>query len=248
MDGAITFPYNGPILGKGSFGIVKVGYFSQLSINVAVKVPKVAVFDATSEARILLALNGSPFFPFVFGVCNRSLVLELVATCVDGIYMTSTVFSELSNSESCLSCNDWLQISYLLAKAVSFLHQKCILHNDLKEDNVLLKNVDGVTVPVVTDFGKATHSAHPKLHNLNYEEKLRYNKNHRFLAHELRNINGARQSFSTDCYSLGRIYKSVGYLRYIIELQVLGHRMKNVDVAKRLTIEEALNYLIPDTM
>ncbi len=106
LEEAIIFPYTGPILGKGSFGIVKVGLFSELKINVAVKIPRIASFDGISEARILSSLNGSKFFPYVFGVYQNSLVLELVATCVNGIYVTATMFSELSNLESQLSGND----------------------------------------------------------------------------------------------------------------------------------------------
>ena len=37
----IPFPYTSDLLGEGSFGIVKVGYFAKLAIDVAVKMPKV---------------------------------------------------------------------------------------------------------------------------------------------------------------------------------------------------------------
>ena len=242
-ENSITFPNCGPILGEGTSATVKVGYFSQLDIDVAVKMPKLDAFDALSEARILCTLNGNILFPYVFGVHQKCLVLELIASKVDGVYVSRTVHSELNYMDSDMSVKHWLIFSELLGQAVQSLHDKYILHNDLKEDNVLIRIKAGAFLPVVTDFGKATHALNPQRYFLNQSDRERYNSKHRHSAHELRNINGSSQSYMTDCYSLRRVYKAVGYSRCIDILKFLGHKMKHQSLTERRGIKEALLYL-----
>eukprot|EP00112_Aurelia_sp_Birch-Aquarium-sp1_P023379 Seg6943.2 transcript_id=Seg6943.2/GoldUCD/mRNA.D3Y31 product="Casein kinase 1-like protein 13" protein_id=Seg6943.2/GoldUCD/D3Y31 len=225
--GCITFPYCLDVLGEGSFGIVKVGYFSKLAIDVAVKMPKVRSYNMQLEARIIASLNGHTNFPFVFGVHQNCIIVELIATKTGSGYFSHTIHSELFNCESQLSGQDWLKLSHAVAKAVSFIHGKNLLHNDIKEDNVLLKFAGGEPIPILADFGKATHSSCPKQYFLGKDDRKRYNEKHRHLAHELRNVDGAHQSHLSDVYSLGRIYKAIGFLRNLTQLYVMGKLMKH---------------------
>lgn len=162
VDGAVQYPYSGhPLLGEGSFGVVKLGRLKQLGTDVAVKCPKISMFDGASEAKILMSLNGSDYFPYFYGIYQGCLVMQLIWVFQDGDYKTITVYSELQNFDSPITCSSWVRISWAIACAVQFLHSKNILHNDLKEDNILLKFSNSIFTPVIIDFGKATHLSNP---------------------------------------------------------------------------------------
>ena len=49
----------------------------------------------------------------------------------------------------------WTRIIGKTAGALAHIHKKGFLHNDLKSNNVILDNRDGVYNPVVIDFGKS---------------------------------------------------------------------------------------------
>ena len=95
-----------------------------------------------------------------------------------------------------------------ILEAFIFMHKKKILHNDIKADNVLI----GQNRSVIIDFGKATMLDCPVIYNvaLNADQCNIYNKKHRHLAHELRNVPNTKQSTKTDAYSIGYMMKHVG--------------------------------------
>ena len=80
------------------------------------------------------------------------------------------------------------QICHTVLKAISFMHSKQLLHNDLKADNVVL----ACTVKII-NFGKATMASNRVVYNVGpgTEINAKYNRDHRHLAHELRNLNMA---------------------------------------------------------
>ena len=75
-------------------------------------------------------------------------------------------------------------------------------------------------------FGKATHANKPAIYNLTDEEKLKYNKHHRHLAHELRNIKGSKQSSSTDAFSVERVRKSIGHIMNLENIKKISFMLK----------------------
>ena len=73
----------------------------------------------------------------------------------------------------------------------------------------------------------------PVVYNLSEEQKLKYNKSHRHLAFELRNMPNCKQSPVTDLYSLGRVFKVIGYCVNDQGLKDLGSLMMNKQPHKR---------------
>ena len=55
---------------------------------------------------------------------------------------------------------------YECADALSFIHSKDHLHNDLKGDNVIISDVNNSLRPVIIDFGKSTTLAKGKFYKL----------------------------------------------------------------------------------
>ena len=122
------------------------------------------------------------------------------------------------------SSQEFQQILLDVLNAVITLHGYNILHNDLKADNFIFAR-DSVKL---IDFGKATLIAFPKTYNIlpGSVLALKYNKCHRHLAHELRNIPGSIQSELTDTYSIEFMFKHMAAQIGCQEIVFLGKNMK----------------------
>ena len=115
-----------------------------------------------------------------------------------------------------------------------FLTQKRFAYNDLKRNNVLLRQTISHEIsPVIIDMGKVTLRTSPEIYKLNEKQKARYNVKYPHLAYELRNVYGAKTSMSTDIFSLGYIYKFIADKDNKL-LQDLQKEMQNVDTKKRM--------------
>ena len=105
------------------------------------------------------------------------------------------------------------------------LHDIGVLHNDIKANNVIIQNNMTITVKII-DFGKATLKSTPIVYKLNKDQQEQYNRKHRYLAHELRNSTTTVQSELTDTYSIGYMFKYIGYFENFSFLKEIGRKMK----------------------
>lgn len=122
-------------------------------------------------------------------------------------------------------------------EAVTYIHQKGILHNDIKRDNIVVTD----TRVVLIDFGKATMINCPVIYNIfpNSKEHFMYNQNHRHLAHELRNIPNSKQSIYTDIYSIGYMFKHSAAAFLYDPIIELGRLMKKNQPNERLSLKDS---------
>ena len=128
-----------------------------------------------------------------------------------------------------------------LLNAVLYMHNKNILHNDIKADNVMV----GDKRTVLIDFGKATMIKFPLTYNIALNDDYRnlYNSKYRHLAHELRNVPATKQSPSTDGYSVGYMMKHVGAVIPYDPIIEIGRMLKRQDVNNRISLKNALEKL-----
>ena len=96
----------------------------------------------------------------------------------------------------------------------SFVQTHGFLHDDIKQNNVLLHWNAPKWNAILVDFGKCRPITKPKKYALTEEQQIHYEKHHPWIAPEL--VKGIRpQSIASDVFSLGMMF-------VLIEKAVLG--------------------------
>eukprot|EP01105_Mastigella_eilhardi_P001983 TRINITY_DN123_c0_g1_i8.p1 TRINITY_DN123_c0_g1~~TRINITY_DN123_c0_g1_i8.p1 ORF type:complete len:1797 (+),score=311.67 TRINITY_DN123_c0_g1_i8:24-5393(+) len=142
-----------PAIGEGGFGTVFKGHWR--GQEVAAKViknqdcmSKAMVRDFYHEVSVMERLR------------NPYIITFIGASHVPGRLVILTEFMPLGNVRACATHNklsDAIKLRCMLdcARGMAFLHASCILHRDVKPDNLLMASLDEKS-PVVcklTDFG-----------------------------------------------------------------------------------------------
>ena len=155
-------------LGEGNFGTVYKGIYRG-SQEVAYKVPKGKLSQATkTETDILKTLHHPSIVQYI-DVIHTARHTLLVMEFVDGGTLTDYIRNTPKSLDYwCDSRNKMIDVSY----ALSYLHEKHVVHADLKSDNILLRK-NGAAV--LSDFGLSkkhqdsdmydTDSGRGKIHN-----------------------------------------------------------------------------------
>lgn len=209
---------NSGIVGTGRFGTVVLKRFR--STPVAVKYFKEGSTPAgvEKEAQFLRQcchLN----LPIIYGM-NISSPPYFVVTQFYGSNdnTPSTLQYLLDNDVNEFDVTkdheQWLLVISQLADAINYLHQKEILHDDIKCDNILLVVCSRLCCPILIDFGKACLMNKAKRKVLTLEEQQKYFKHHSHIAPEV--VDGTHTpSIKSDIYSVGivvsRIYSRCKY-------------------------------------
>ena len=105
------------------------------------------------------SLTGCEYFPNVFGVFDRKLVMDLITCADDKVVNVSSM-----QKENKLTSPNW-NICFSLVSATKYMHLKHLLHNDLKSNNILLKLRNNVWMPKLTDTGKFTLKSNPETYS-----------------------------------------------------------------------------------
>ena len=95
-----------------------------------------------------------------------------------------------------------------------YIHEKSIIHNDIKEDNVVIDMADGEFNAIIIDFGKASLDGQGKKYTLTDSDRKLYKTRHPHIAPDLRDGLTNQDKYS-DVYSAGRL------LLILIEKKVL---------------------------
>lgn len=201
------------ILGRGVFGKCFLGTIGP--IKVCIKVLKGTGSDFRGwfyrEANMLCCCC-HPNVCYLFGVCQESKH-NMIITSFHGInFQSHSLHSVLFRNESMMpdvASLPWKNIVIGIISGIDYIHSKAIIHNDLKEDNIVLESDPNEQFKaVIIDFGKACFDAFGKKYALTHEEKELYKSKHPHIAPDLRNGIRAQDKLS-DIFSTGRVLSIV---------------------------------------
>ncbi|MEL6184386.1 MAG: serine/threonine-protein kinase, partial [Myxococcota bacterium] len=147
-------------IGEGGFAVVYLAQEGEVRRRVALKTLKAGmhtrlVLTRFEAERQTLALMNHPFIAQVFdaGATEQGLPY-LVMEYVEGTPIT----------EHCarygLGLEERLRLLIKCCEAVQHAHLKAIIHRDLKPSNILVRRIDGRSVPKIIDFGVAKAIGH----------------------------------------------------------------------------------------
>lgn len=142
--------------------------------------------DVRHEAAVMAKCSHSSL-PHIFGVNVTQKPYFLVSYFYSIGNSSSTLFYALHSRSMSLSKSSVGKIMLQLCQALEHLHSKCLLHRDIKCDNILLTMVNKDYHPMLIDYGKAIplSDAPSKRKSLNALEQEEYRKRHRHIAPEI---------------------------------------------------------------
>ena len=177
------------VLGQGVFGKCFLGSVGPLSACVKV-IRKGSLFDASfaNEAH-MLSQCCNVYIPLLFGVMTTTAGYKCLLMSFRGIDGVSySVHSLITKETERLTAAAWKKVIVGIAKGLLYLHshrQGAILHNDLKNDNVVVGKSFEFVEPYIIDFGNACFQEDAKLYKLSTADQEVYKKRHPQVAPEV---------------------------------------------------------------
>ena len=195
-------------LGSGTFGSCYLAHYRGYIVTVKeFKVKEKTSLDDVKkevrhEATMISHLGDHPCLPLLFGIVTRSEPLRLIIQ-FHGEKDKSLTLSHAMRKNA-LTKPSWLRILKEIAKGLSHIHRRGILHNDLKANNVVLEKRKEYN-PVIIDFGKSRFTSDPKqVMSLSVSSQAAYRKRYPHIAPEIVCGKGI-QSVASDIFSFGKI-------------------------------------------
>ena len=142
------------------------------------------------EARTLVVLN-NPHVVKVIDIFEENNTSYIVMEYVPGITLQQKV-----DNEGKMSVSDAVNCMGQLAEAVSYIHEKHILHRDIKPDNVMITPDNRI---VLVDFGSAREFVHDEVQNQTAILTQGYAPIEQYAS------NGKKGNY-TDIYALGGVF------------------------------------------
>jgi eukaryotic-like serine/threonine-protein kinase len=149
-------------LGRGSMGIVFMGYQTTLKRPVAVKVlPKSSMVDSisgrrfTQEAETAAILNHPNIIP-IYEVGETEDLFFMVMQLVKGLALSQVLERVRKHpvpSRRLLSMGDALRILLQVLDGLAYAHEEEVVHRDIKPANILMEAK--TQRPLISDFGIA---------------------------------------------------------------------------------------------
>ena len=176
IDPSMLEDVDGPSveLGRGRFGTVVLKQFR--SSPVAVK-----YFDSSSTPKLVereasfLAQCCHINLPLIYGMNNTHAPFFIVTQFYGSESFKPVTLRGVIKEEaevSTESSENWLHILTQLCDCLSYIHRKDIIHNDIKNDNIVIVcNSKGCFSPILIAFGKACPLTQAKKKILTEEEK-----------------------------------------------------------------------------
>ena len=203
------------VLGKGVFGKCYFGSVGPQSACIKI-VRKGPQFEASFTNEVyVLSQCCHPNIPLLFGIMTTSAGYQCLLMSFHGIdgvsYSIHSLLTKKKEHSLMTLVINWKKVVVGIAKGLKYLHSHrkgAILHNDLKNDNVVVDKSFDAVEPRIVDFGKACFEQNAKFYHLSASDKEVYRKCHPQVAPDVRD-GICKQSTASDIYSFGRILSSI---------------------------------------
>ncbi|KAM3584466.1 hypothetical protein VKS41_003279 [Umbelopsis sp. WA50703] len=147
-------------LGEGEFGKVKLGMHVETEQEVAIKlIRKESVDNSTRLSKVereisVLRIVRHPYIVKLYDVLETEKYIGIILECASGGELFEYILARRYLKE-----HDACRLFAQLISGVHYLHQKHIVHRDLKLENLLLDRNRNV---IITDFGFANQFSSAK--------------------------------------------------------------------------------------
>ena len=181
--------------------------------------------------------------PWIYGfVGNPKIMLTSLHTYENISFTLHSALYEKAPAE--ITENIWKRILYDVFLAVEHLHERKILHNDIKNNNILIeKSPAGQIRGIVIDLGKGCLINDAKHYAIKDDIKRRdHKRRYPHIAPDL--IDGhCKQSMGSDVYSAGRVILSINSKLSIPALNSLSEQCSEYMCTKRPTVMHLKTFL-----
>ena len=231
------------VLGRGTFGKCTKARIAHL--DVCAKVFKTGnKYEWSFPVEVFLMLKCChENLPLIHGIVhNPNIILTSLHTYENNSVTVHSALYKKPITEATVDV--WKRILYDLISAVKYLHNINILHNDIKNNNILVeKRSTGQIRGVLIDFGKGCMINDAKQYNIGDDNKRRQHKRtYPHIAPDL--IDGhCRQSPSSDVFSVGRVIAAINTKIGIPALISLSTQCNEYNCTKRPTIDDLKTFL-----
>ena len=195
------------LLGCGIFGRCYKMYYRGMSVAVKQFNKHLSTeLDVIKEASLMKQLD-HPCFPFVYGIYTESKPFLLVMQFCSVEGKAYTLHRALQ-SRTLLKNQEWFDVILQLLEAFKLLHSSCLIHQDIKGDNILITYNNTMFVAVIIDFGKCIRKLDACKKVMSKEEQEAYKQKYKHIAPEV--VAGTHlPSSASDIYSLGRLLEQI---------------------------------------
>ncbi|KAL5005782.1 hypothetical protein ScPMuIL_016940 [Solemya velum] len=225
------------ILGTGSFGEVRLASYGRKKMAVKYFTRQHSkIEDVVNEYEILKRLEGTGCVPKIASLietdpddpdfCGLALGME----AIDGITLDEYLWNHPDMSKL-----EWIDIAMQIVSAISKIHKKGILVNDIKTNNIMIAKKGNKQEVKIIDFGLATVGHGVAFKNTSTMSEFMH------LAPEVRR--GVESDQRSDVFSLGVVLDTILAFTEIEELRIPTEVCVQAEPAERIAASGARRLL-----